>query len=722
MQPGTGHEPASPATPNGQAAAPAPIYVTLAPTPPTPTAGRRAAAWLRRLVFKFRAQLAPWAVIAALPPVAYLAGRDRTGPGWVAGVAAAAVLAVWTIARPKLNRPAERRYATLLVIAAAAWTYWTARHSLTGRTLPFPPGHRLRSLTVLITGGPVLSLPWWHHRRLRPAVESDPAQDYRVTSWATDVAAQGRALPGTRLVDVQGDSAETWTAVIDLGRGSAHTHESVTAAVPRVESALGLCRGDVTIEAPPSGLAYHALIQVHTGRTSSVFVDNIYDPQVHAQLTGGCVQVGVYPDGSPALWRLFQPAVRGGRGWVTGSFGGASHGLISGDMRLGKSSSVELLINQFVRTGFVVPWVADPQGGMSLPAWAGPEGQADWAATDMDEIGAQFDAFTAVVGARSRYLAKYRWTDERGRERIGLPSHDPQIVPDMPILAWFIDEFHLALAEKVIDVGRFTSIIKLAGKVGALVVLVTHYPDGKALGGSLDLRAQVKAGNVMAFRNGAFGTGQMVLPPGYPSPGSIRASMPDGSKPQGLALLASPSPGGTRGVVMRTLLDRDPAGNADDAAAGMPALHPVDIGAAGQAYQTWRARRVTGEPPPLPARVPAPGRADQAGMSAGMSAGEPSLPADRSLPAHERVYRLVADSGDRGVKRETLLGTAAMPERTLDTSLSILLNQQRIERRSHGWYRALLYQPAGVTPPQLAAAQTAAGPESATTAVRESED
>jgi hypothetical protein len=444
---------------------------------------------------------------------------------------------------------------------------------------------------LLLTG--VLWFAWWRHHVIPviPELHEDPAEaDDRVTAWATRVGAQGRSLPGTRLLDVADlpDIAGAWEATVQ-GEHGVHDTEQIIAAKPKIASAYDVVPDRVVLEphgANPSGS--RARLIVLTDRNPAHEVSEFGEDWIDYR--HGTVPFTTYPDGERGRIRILRP------------MSGPSHELDSGDTGSGKSYGMSLGITQVVLTGFAWPIVNDPQDGQSLPAWAGPDGRAPWAAIghegDLEEILRCIRAIERAVNARSRVLSRWKWRDEDGTIRRGLDYYDPQVIAEtaddnggqfIPMIDWTLDE-----ATEIFDlfpwvVGANERILRKARKAGIRVRWATQYPSMDQLGKSAVIRQMLASGNVLAYANATRFAGNMVLPSWMPNPAEIPKVLPNGSESMGMLIMNTPA--SARPTFSRTALVRNKHRWADIAAEKIPPLDRWTESAFGDDYAGWRDRR-----------------------------------------------------------------------------------------------------------------------------------
>jgi hypothetical protein len=436
-------------------------------------------------------------------------------------------------------------------VVALAGCGWLAVVSRAGVGAPMPG-----VLFALALAG---SVPWWVHvYRLTHAVEPEPEPkpvveiDPRLIRFEERGA--GTYLPkGTRLldfadvqVDDDGDAEADmlgWSTTVLLPPDSSMTYANIASKAANFAGTFGVPASSVVIEMTDDQIPDRAKLTVLTRRNPAHAV-NYYD-RTWQVLENGCFPFGVFPDGRRSWHCLYEPG------------SGPVHSLISGDTRTGKSSTVSLLITQATMTGFVVPFVADPQGGQSMPEWAGPQGQAWWIAWDRDEIWRQTKAIWNLMQSRNRELTARAWVDEDGTTRRGYSYFDPEVITDLPIIDWTLDEAHNLLSNDSDYANLVTDIVKMASKCGVRVNLVTQHPAVTPdLGGRTDLRNQL--GNLHCHRNGSNTVKGMLLPEDMPSPFDIPKVNPSGEHTKGTNVSFSPAKLGDRRAFQRTARSKNP--------------------------------------------------------------------------------------------------------------------------------------------------------------------
>ncbi|WP_238783014.1 hypothetical protein [Streptomyces monomycini] len=523
-------------------------------------AGRSTRA-LVRLGIKYRKRLAPLYATAGLTGLGGVLAASRGGAPTAAVLSAAGAAALaWRLRR----RAARKRAATprvllwyLATTGGAAALLMTM--ALIGPLTPPVPG--LTLLWFLAVAG-----PYWWRRRIRPIAPLQETE--RAQVWAERIAAQGKALPGSVLAEVQDlVNGYGWKATVELPAGDLTAEQAIGAAA-RVASAYRVPLASVVIERMPDGAEDHAALTVYTVNPLQR-VHPWPGPQVLNETTG-VAQIGVYADGTPVRYRF----------WRAGS--GPVHDLISGDTDSGKSRLLDALLATEKHAALIHSWVIDPQGGQSLPDWQDDVG---WFADSVEEGLLLLMAAVRIMYQRSAVLSRTEWTDEYGTTRRGFKGFTPGLL-GMPLLSITIDEAH-AVLRNPIAVLLCQEIGKMGRKCGIRLRLVTQMPLLDQLGNSHVLRAQVAAGNVIVLRTSMAISGQVAFQSAFPVyPHKLPREWGDGSSTSGLGYALGPS---ARPSVMRTLFLADPLRWARSGTE--TTLEQSAVTAAGKPFATWRRRR-----------------------------------------------------------------------------------------------------------------------------------
>lgn len=387
---------------------------------------------------------------------------------------------------------------------------------------------------LLFVGAVAAGTPWWWWHRPRGVPELEDWQ--RV--WDEWVAAPGTILPNARLDDREA-LPNGWTAEIAMPPGKATTTTAVS-ATERIASAYGKPVSSVIVEPTPSGNASRARITV-LEHNPLEHVQPWPGPQLLDRVEG-MAPIGPYHDGELAYFRY----------WRRGS--GPVHSLISGCTGSGKSVFIGTkLATERHSGGLMASWICCPQGGQSFPDWM------DHVALSVDTPrgGAQLlEMAVAVMRARSDYMAKMRWVDDKGRNRRGKGFFEPTV--EMPLLRITIEESPDVMAVKG-AVENAKTLANMGRKTGIGVDFVTQMPLLSELGNSAPLRAGLTSGNVVVFRTADRLSGQVsgltALDNGSVDPYRIPKQFADGSHTGGLGYTLG---GSVRPAMMRSYYDPDP--------------------------------------------------------------------------------------------------------------------------------------------------------------------
>ena len=384
---------------------------------------------LARWAWRYRSELAPLAVTAALAAAAWWLHHTR--PHWWVAIAVLAGVAAWAVAllgaRWRFPTLIERIYAAVTIYVGGIWF---SAATAVGPSVPL-----LRD--ALVIGAVVLSVPWWAHRRRRAKV----TLERKLQAWPDIARAIG--LAGAEVmsatVDVWG-----WRARFRLARGQ--TIKDVVAKIPAIESGLGTFRGAVRVYPTSDDLANRCEIRV-------------LDMDPHA---------GSIPWPGPSVTSITQPV-------DLGPFEDASpcrvlfarlHGIFGGTTGSGKSGGLNVLMGNLVACRDVVIWAIDLKKGMELGPW---ESCIDRLATTPEQAITLLRDAVAVLEARAALLAaagKRAW----------------EITPDMPALVVIIDEYAELADEAPAAMSDTDSIARLGRAVAVTLIAATQRPTQKAMG------------------------------------------------------------------------------------------------------------------------------------------------------------------------------------------------------------------------------------------------
>lgn len=620
------------------------VAALLDPRAVPPRARVRPVRIARKAGWKLRRQLAPLLVMAATWGAGTAAHAAVHGLTVVLIGAAVASAGVWLFTRRWLDEPRERVY-TIVVLAGVM--AWLVTATLCGAGPPMP--------AVLWGGGAGLALPWWWRHRYRPTLE-EAGDSSAEQTWAERVAAQGKALPGSRLDDIRKIRAG-WRGRIRLLAGDQSTDDAV-AATARIASAYEKPAAQVIVEATEEGVASHAQLTVldrNPLRATRFWAQPTFDPAT------GAFDLGVYADAGIARFEFLAPG------------SGAQHALVAGTTGSGKTNTVSTILTEAHLSRQVVVWLVDPQLGQSLPAW---NQHTDWTALGTEQAMSALRAFKRVMMARSARMATLDWTDAKGRVRNGKDHYT--LDPFMPLHYLVIEEAHHLLLDPIYGpeaVKLLEDAGKMGRKTGSGICLVTQLPSLDQLGGSQTLRAMLSSGNVIVHRTSDKVTGNMAFSGALPvEPHKLPRRFPDGSATHGLGYLLGSA---ARQAAMRTWLVDDPYG----VATSLPplTLEPDSAAAAGEVYahrhdQDPAAHTVTdetGDDTDIPERT--------------QQEREPLLA--------DRLHTILTERGETN-RGDLIAATHASP-RGVTNALNDLITEGRAERTGHGRYRALYDEPAG---------------------------
>lgn len=433
-----------------------------------PAPAPRRAGVARRLTFRGRKVLAPFAPLAVL----WLAGllAEATGSTvlavpalWLIGAAG------WWMTRGahRVDRTVERRYTAVCVAAGAVWLGWASAAGL-----PVADGW-------LILGWVVASLPWWvHHwpadRVDRPELE-ETAGDTIPERWAANVAAPGRALPGAVL------HSPTLTE-----HGQAFTVQAVPGApgqqIDQIHGKL-----PAIAQGLRSSLVRIVLDQDPNVEDTSVFRLQVIDRSPiqrpvyfdEPRWENGKILLGPYADGiGDAVWRLYTQNSMWG-GFVLGGTGG------------GKTALMNLLALTVRAMAATMPttilYLDGQDGASSSTLWR----HATWR-------GGPAEANDILCGLERALAIRQKWNRLHGLSGFTPGASPDGVEPGIPGVLTIIDEQHRIFNPN--NGLRWANIAREGRKVGVQIISADQYSDLEAFGNKDVLRSSLLTGNGLALR------------------------------------------------------------------------------------------------------------------------------------------------------------------------------------------------------------------------------
>lgn len=346
--------------------------------------------------------------------------------------------------RGVLDRPTERGYLAVLLLAIGGWVSWIAH-----------AGWSPTTWWAFVASLAVVGAPWWWHRRIRRSVN-------RYVRVHPVLANEIKGYAGSRAMLVSASRAVT---VIRVRLKPSLNIEHVGAEGLRVASAYGLRPGAVTISGDPQSArtVYHRVVP------RDPWKDRIPHPMPEVgSLTfdeAPRVTVALLDDATEQQVRILQMVGAVGR---RGS---------------GKSTLVESLLIWLTAYQHVAVVGADLAGGATLgvfePMMAAP------IATTADDALAQMRGLFAVGEHRERKLAAAKRKDASYGNLLHITDEDPA-------LFWVCDEFpELVKAGGKVVVDVATRIAAKFRKVNIIPVVAGQNPTETDFG-STEFRAQIE--------------------------------------------------------------------------------------------------------------------------------------------------------------------------------------------------------------------------------------
>lgn len=400
-----------------------------------------------------------------------------------------------------------------------------------GLSMPLTGGALLT--TMASVGGPEwgdnpwwgLSLAWsatystwvWRRWGRRPEVKA-PALSQQMLDWEQYGACTEGPYPKSRLLSPIALPGGGWSGEVVVPRG-----RTFTLRLKETASALDIDDLDlITLEPLGPRRGRISVFTANPLKKGTVFGDNnVIDVET------GLAPIGVYYDGEPANYRF----------WLPGS--GAVHDFITGTSGSGKSRAVDALLGMERRCPLVCSIVIDPQHGLSLPDW--PDGVAVFAPGNEFGI-VTLRAFAAWMKDRAERYSRMRWTDEKGRERIGRAFFVPGD-PD-PLAVLTLEEAHDLLTDDTYGEEATALLAEMAKeirKVGGKIRICNQSPNAEELGGKTIIRDILQGGNNLVLRSStAAGKRAAGSALGDIDPGAIPKEFADGTSTAGLGYFAGP--------------------------------------------------------------------------------------------------------------------------------------------------------------------------------------
>ncbi|MFF0170240.1 hypothetical protein [Streptomyces prasinus] len=294
--------------------------------------------------------------------------------------------------------------------------------------------------------------------------------------WAEHVNCTGGAAPGVDLVAYSiGEEQIRLRIAAPRGKTLRVNHEALCSALGIDDISRLVMEGAGPREAVVYIYRANPLLHVRAPMVEDLTMDD-----------RGRISIGVAHDGTVARIQLFN--------FDTGR---AQHGLTAGTTGAGKSGLMRLL-GAAQRISGVISWMADVQGGMSMPEM---EGRIDYFAKGPEETMQQLRALHAVK--------EYREAHSNGRGDFDF--HGP-----WRLIQWTGDEINRLLSSLDQEVRKEAAwmigdLQKTGQKVGIGVDLAVQSLHLKELGDNHEIREKGKEGHVFLLRTASSSTQGMGL-------------------------------------------------------------------------------------------------------------------------------------------------------------------------------------------------------------------
>ncbi|UQI49775.1 hypothetical protein M1P56_35835 (plasmid) [Streptomyces sp. HU2014] len=315
-------------------------------------------------------------------------------------------------------------------------------------------------------------------RRVAEALEAEAEEPGTALEriWAEHVNCVGGAAPGVDLVAYSiGEEQIRLRIAAQRGKTLRVHHEALCSALGIDDISRLVMEGAGPREAVVYIYRANPLLHVRAPTVEDLTMDD-----------RGRISIGVAHDGTVARIQLFN--------FDTGR---AQHGITAGTTGAGKSGLMRIL-GAAQRISGVISWMADVQGGMSMPEM---EGRIDWMAKGPAETMQQLRALHAVK--------EYREAHSRGRG-------DFDFHGEWCLIQWTGDEINRLLSSLDQDIRKEAAwmigdLQKTGQKVGIGVDLAVQSLHLKELGDSHEIREKGKEGHVFLLRTASSSTQGMGL-------------------------------------------------------------------------------------------------------------------------------------------------------------------------------------------------------------------
>lgn len=628
--------------------------------------------WILKRGWRHRVNLAPiYAVTLAyiLAVTEYLlegAGSVSVAAGTVAGLAIYRWRGLPIPAKLTGAEPREQG------ITIGAWTALGVTTALAVITANF--GTRLPIPGIWLILAATLATIWITVQVTAPidsaAITSERAQ----ATWARRVASQRGPIPGSTLGKVSRVDGKSlvptghlgpvvarmgWTATVELDAVGASAQSVLNATTTaKIAAAYKTATMNVVLNYDDDRSEHRIKVTIMDKTATADVIP--YDPDVWQVHKDGCVPIAVCADGTVPQFRVWEPK------------SGGAHTFGSGTSGSGKSRAAELIITQAVATGHVVPVIADPQRGASLPAWGGQSGVAPVIARNPDDIEILFAALQKVAAARGDFLA-----------RLGMSAWDAETMLkqyNLPILLVVLEEAHMVLQGEGHDKMRafVEEAAKIWRKLGMSLFLITQTPNLDQVGGSQAIRDNLTSSNRFSGRTGSRVTGGMILPPTSPDPYAIPMTIGNGKiSTKGMCSIATSAPFGDVTTYARFPFMPDDLATSEAIRLTrdvMPDLDPEAAKLLGVDVAAWRKRVV-----------------EIADGAAAPETGPSTLVEQEHASIQAQVLAYLQKRGGKPVQRGVMRADLDVKSSTLSQSLARLKAKNLVESPTEGVWRAVAH-------------------------------